>query len=486
MPEDRSDARQLMDGKLSIPGELRTAEWAMLPQWLRERAFYMAGVHQAEILDAYRKEAAAIVQGDSTVEQSRKKLEQFLTGIGYQPEPGQEGTIKDLRTMRRMQVALRTNAELLQGWGQKERGMRRGAITAFPAWELIRMEPRTAPRIDWPQRFTRAGGELRDGRMIAMKDSPVWMELGNGDADSMGVDHPPFAWGSGMGWRAIGFREAKKLGVIPDGWRPPAAEPVASPNATLEMKPRISDRALREELARRLKGMAEWRDDVLVFTDPNGSRPMSGEKIVQVWERGMPQQFWRKRPKIGEDEGLVQRLSLQLWSEKHDRFSRKTDPDTGADLEPPPGRLDLFDDLVRLFNRLEPMPGDKPVYRGMAWKSQGEMEDFLETVRKAKLYVPLPNKPADSWSVAASGARKYESGGKFSVRLVAEKHHSAKDISILLRSIKDRLRNPDPKHPLVTDGEVVFANGAKFKLLRIERGTINQKGGEATVYVQQR
>lgn len=478
-----TDARKLLDAKLGIPGEMRTAEWAMLPQWLRERTFYMAGVHQAEILDEFRGEVAKIAQGETSIPQAEKRLGKFLDAAGYRPAPGQEGTIKDLRSWRRMRVALRTNVELLQGWGQKESGLRAGAAAAFPAWELVRYAPRAVPR-DWPARFTLSGGEIRGGRMIALKDSPVWAELGNFE-DGIGVDYPPFAWGSGMGWRAVGFREARELGLIPPGWRPPAPRPVSSPNEALETTPRVSEPALREELARRMRGLAEWQGDKFVFTDPNGSRRMDAEKLAGVWALGMDPLFHRERAGTGNDEGLVQRLALQLWSENHDQFTRKIDPDTGEDTEPPPGRLDLFDDLVRLFDRLTPMPGNQPVYRGMAWDSRDGLDDFLTGMRKSRVYMPLSTKPADSWSVAASGARKYQSAGRFSVRLVCGNHHSAKDISALLRLIKDITRNPDPKHPLVTDGEVVFANGAKFKLLRIERGNITEKGGEATVYVQQ-
>lgn len=94
-----------------------------------------------------------------------------------------------------------------------------------------------------------------------------------------------------MGWKAIGFREAKELGVIPEGWTPPPRQPATSPYAGLETTPKISGRALREELARRMKGMAEWQGDKFVFTDPNGSRPMAPEKLVEVWSRGLPKRF---------------------------------------------------------------------------------------------------------------------------------------------------------------------------------------------------
>ena len=171
-----SDARKLLDGKISVPSELRTAEWARVPQWIRERAFYMAGVSRTEILDTFYNAAGRIANGESSMAEERKRIQQYLAATNYQPLPGQEGTIKDLRTVRRIHTALRTNVSLLQGWAQKERGLR--AIIAVPAWELVRFENRQAPRV-WAERFHAVGGDLVDGLIMALKDSEVWRALGS-------------------------------------------------------------------------------------------------------------------------------------------------------------------------------------------------------------------------------------------------------------------------------------------------------------------
>lgn len=498
MPNTLTDARKLLDGKISVPGELRTAEWEIATQWERERAFYMAGVVHAETLEEFRKEVAAIVQGETSIPQAEKRLAAFLGKTGYAPLPGQEGTIKDLRSWRRMRVALRTNVELLQGWGQKERGMTRGAIMAFPAWELVRIMPRTVPR-NWGgetptkrdpvSRFILAGGMIREGRMIAMKDSIVWQELGN-FSDGLGVDYPPFAWGSGMGWKVIGFREAQALGVIPEGWMPPPRKPLSSPNATLESTPAITEPAMREALANRFQGMAEWQGKKLVFTDPNGTRPLPAEKIVEIWDKGMPATFHRERD--GRDDlGLIQRHALKLWTEDHDSFTREVDSKTGLDMKPAPGRLDLFDDLWRLFNRLDPMPAAQPVFRGMSWNQrQGKkpwqgFRSFLADLEAGGEYLPNPNKPADSWSLAESGARKYAKAQRFQVILICQKSRTAKDISSLVRSVKDEIKQPDVSRPLVTDAEVIFSQGARFKVLKVEVQQDTPDGGRAMVYVEQ-
>jgi len=68
--------------------------------------------------------------------------------------------------------------------------------------------------------MTAQGAVRATGRMIALKADPVWGELGsygNFD-DALGVDHPPFAFNSGMGWREITRAECVALGVVgPDG-----------------------------------------------------------------------------------------------------------------------------------------------------------------------------------------------------------------------------------------------------------------------------
>ena len=279
MAEEQTTPWALLDGKVSVPSEMRTAEWARVPQWIRERSFYMAGVHRAEILEEFRKEARKIAEGTASMAESERDLREMLERVGYEPEPGQEGTIKDLRTVRRMQVALRTNVQLLQGWSQKERGLRRGAQIAFPAWELVRFESRKRER-QWKDRWQRVGGTLVEGRIIALKTDLLWLMLGSRFPDSLGVDYPPFAWGSGMGWKAVSRAEAKRLGVLPEGWQPPAATPVSSPNENLSVVPKVAEPELRDELAGNMKGLAKWEGERLVFTDPNGTRPYKPEDLA--------------------------------------------------------------------------------------------------------------------------------------------------------------------------------------------------------------
>ena len=86
-----------------------------------------------------------------------------------------------------------------------------------PAWELLRDEYRKEPR-DWPSIWNQAANAVmwegvaqNTDRMIALKSSPIWNELGTGFPDSIGNSYPPFLWGSGLGWEIVTAEECEGL-----------------------------------------------------------------------------------------------------------------------------------------------------------------------------------------------------------------------------------------------------------------------------------
>ena len=59
--------------------------------------------------------------------------------------------------------------------------------------------------------------------MIALKGDPVWGELGSHGnfSDALDVDHPPFAFNSGMGWDEVDEEECAALEITgPEGESP--------------------------------------------------------------------------------------------------------------------------------------------------------------------------------------------------------------------------------------------------------------------------
>jgi hypothetical protein len=211
-----------------------------------------------------------------------------------------------------------------------------------------------APR-EWQRRFVMAGGKLTaDGRMIALKDDPVWSVLGDKGEfpDALGVDYPPFAWQSGMGWMEVKHKELKEMGML-EGWKPPTPQPLSSPNESLQVKPRIESRVLREALSQKLKGFAEWDGDVLRFTDPNGTRVYEATKLAEVVAAPLPKGYENFQLKAAE-----------VWS------------DSAASIHSKPAS-DMASDFIRLVKRTLPMKPDVTVWRGEGFTNA---EDFAKRI----------------------------------------------------------------------------------------------------------
>ena len=115
-------------------------------------------------------------------------------------------------------------------------------LDEFPAWELRRVYDRDVPRgfkrgpkgtlipvpdDDWPSRWKDACDAAGDddarrvfddtGRMVALKSSGVWQELGTNRDDTLGNPYPPFAFNSGFDCDGIARKEAEQLGLIDQG-----------------------------------------------------------------------------------------------------------------------------------------------------------------------------------------------------------------------------------------------------------------------------
>jgi hypothetical protein len=331
----------LLTAKSLLPTELRTGELSRLDQWTRERSFYMATVTQAEILQEMRGMVARAARGEAGEYELRKEWEAYLDKIGYQPLPGQAGTIKDLRSLRRFNVALRTNLRLMRGWALKENGRSRGELLSAPGWELVRIRDAKVPR-EWLDRFVEVGGEIKEGRMIAPKLDDVWQSLGNRAFfdDALGVDYPPFAWSSGMSWKPVYASEMERLGYLTPAEIKELAKtfgPVAmsSPNESLQTTPSVTDTDLRDAVAEQLDGLARWVDDKLVFTDPNGTRPVELDELQVMWSKPLPVKFRTEE----HPSGLFQRDAVLDFGDDPETFAKRPATDAWEDLARAVGRV---------------------------------------------------------------------------------------------------------------------------------------------------
>lgn len=261
-----TDALAAAQKRGALPTARGTAELRELGAELLSRAVFTARGTNAIYVSELKELINRLAAGELSEGQVRTALWEMLDVIGYEAEqggfPGEElepalkGTLKDLKSFRRRDLIVRTQLDLMQGAGQQARGMRPEYLAEFPAWELVRVQAVAVPR-DWPSRWAIAGG--KPGPMIALKGDPVWGELGSYDnfQDALGVDHPPFAFNSGMGWREVSAAQVEELGITgpagetPEEWQ--ATRPAVMAGKFPLPTPRLSLAGVDPDLIERFK-----------------------------------------------------------------------------------------------------------------------------------------------------------------------------------------------------------------------------------------
>lgn len=210
------EALQSRAVKRILPTNLTSAELMRIDAAIRERAMFSAQTLLEDYLKDISKRVETIlnpVSVDGRTEgmdtaTARLELKESLRKLAYSPEPDQRGTIQDLSSDARINLVLKTNVEMAQGYGGWRQSQDPAALDQFPAQELFRAEGREKPR-DWITRWQGAGGQLFGGRMIALKNDPIWTDI-----SAFGLPYPPFDFNSGMWVRDVDRDEAMQLGVI--------------------------------------------------------------------------------------------------------------------------------------------------------------------------------------------------------------------------------------------------------------------------------
>lgn len=259
-----------------LPTRLGTAELRELAAGIRRAAVFSARTTSASYVSKIKEVVDGMTGGSMDLATARLALKETLDAMGYTPEggfpsfaeategrpgdpagavpPAVAGTLQDLRSDRRLNLILRTQEALMTGASQKLRGLEEQAVRMFPAWELVRIEERNVPR-DWRARFNIALANLDrealapEAPLMFTKGDPVWAAIGASELfdDALDVDHPPFAFESGMGWRAVPKAEADALGITG-----PAGEPLKEIEDALP-RPKASTAGIAPDVLARLK-----------------------------------------------------------------------------------------------------------------------------------------------------------------------------------------------------------------------------------------
>lgn len=416
-----------------VPAELRTAEWDAASAQAMERAFVMASVDNARILEAFQRQAAQVAQGGATPAEARRALRAALAEVGYSPAAGLEGTIKDLTTPRRMNVALETNASAAAGWAERQAALQ---DVGFPAWRLYRAVRAAQPR-DWETRWREAAeavnwvGVARGGVMVALVISPIWAALSR-----WGTPHAPFDYGSGMDTEPVSFEECVEMGILDDTAREQMAAAMEAEadsfNERVEFEPRLTSEAARAQLADDLRGIAEFdAAGVLRLTDPNGTRPYTAAEIGSVITT----------PNAAGVPLLQAEAAAQFFT------------------EPERMTLNQREDMARLVNRIVPDSSEAtetPLSRGLMFGSEESRAAFLEQV-EAGGYAALPDVVAEAWTPDAADALAYAESTA-PVVMVCEDYYGARDVTALRAALGDESGAK----------ETLFSARSRFRFLRSE------------------
>lgn len=252
----REAVGHLVQKKL-MPTSMNSAELAQVNRTVMRQSLTSAQTTIEGLLDRYKSGLESIINPEQVLREGatqtvtegynpaslRTFIKEYLEGISYKPDEGEEGTIKDLSSDKRINLVVKTNVQLAHGAGRfiQENGDS-DVVDLWPALEFVRFEDRKEPR-DWEQRWRIAAGTAGDvdaarclemeGRMVALKSSDIWQQLGDGAGgymDTLGNPYPPFAFGSGMWTEEVARDEAEELGLLDKG---EAAEPAEFDLASL-------------------------------------------------------------------------------------------------------------------------------------------------------------------------------------------------------------------------------------------------------------
>lgn len=352
-----------LSDKTLTPAPMSTAEWDAIDAQTRERAFFMAGVTDARILSEFKGIAEQIANGEMGAAEGREQLRRFLEEYGYMPEEGEEGTIHDLSSSRRMEVALQTNEDLAAGWAQRRQQL--GSL-AHPGQRLFRKRQARAPR-DWAARWRDAAqavrweGVAKGGEMVALITSPIWGKLSR-----FGYPYPPFDFNSGMWVMPVGIDECEALGLLEyeeygepedDGMDGAEIEHSPAPLSADALTPRQADQLLealpdgvrqkldklaadveterrrslnegvqagdmdadmQETLLAEMGGLVRFQPDgTLVMSDLNGTEPMTLDELADCWRRGIPE--------TAAEAGVTnqQAKALQAWAANSETMTER-------------------------------------------------------------------------------------------------------------------------------------------------------------------
>jgi hypothetical protein len=194
-----------------------------LSKEMRQRAIFSAQTTHATYLETIKSTVLEMLEGKTDRATARLRLKRKLAALGYDPETGfngdltglgAAGSIQDLSSDVRLNLILKTLYGTIHGTARRQRETEPDRLWIFPAWQLVRIEPRTTERTDHRERWLQSGGpDLEGGHLIAWKWADVWRQLGDSDRfdDGLDTEFAPYWFHSGYGIREVSRPRAESF-----------------------------------------------------------------------------------------------------------------------------------------------------------------------------------------------------------------------------------------------------------------------------------
>jgi hypothetical protein len=239
-PVNFAEAQQRLDIANLLPTDLSSDELSDISSDILERSLFSARVPSADYLDEVDQVLGDLLAGNIDQATARLALKDKLDEIGYEPSDDEEGSITDFSSDERTNLVIETNLGMAQGYGQWAQGQSEAVLDQWPAQELYRAAAAQHPR-DWLDRWDAAGGQIFDGRMIALKNTSIWSAISR-----FNLPYPPFDFGSHMDVRDVDRDTAVSLGLIDEDTQ--IAPETRDFNQDLQMTADIRSDQLRQVL----------------------------------------------------------------------------------------------------------------------------------------------------------------------------------------------------------------------------------------------
>lgn len=264
----------LLKNLVSSSQDMDSSAWDKVRAGIKDRAFFSSRVESVRFLDVCRSKIADLLgnvrNSDGALTSRAEVVSSIMRAAREAGITSGSASISDPGSEARANVIIDTNAGLAAGYARLEMDSTLGARIAFPCYELVRVEERNVPR-DWRSKWVSEGGRLYQGRMVALKDDPIWTAISR-----FGCPYPPFDYNSGMGLDDVSHEEAVSLGVIKEDYEPQEKSPLEAFNANLEADLK-ADQSEFEKLQndfgdqiRLENGKLRWRQEV--FRDAFNAR----------------------------------------------------------------------------------------------------------------------------------------------------------------------------------------------------------------------